>query len=29
MGGRYLPMPHVQSQRLASAMDLERQAMAR
>jgi magnesium chelatase subunit D len=29
MGGRYLPMPHVQSQRLASAMDLERQAMTR
>jgi magnesium chelatase subunit D len=29
MQGRYLPMPHVQSQRLASAMSLERQAMAR
>lgn len=29
MGGRYLAMPHVQSQRLASAMELERQAMAR
>jgi magnesium chelatase subunit D len=29
MGGRYLPMPHVQSQRLASAMALERQAMVR
>jgi magnesium chelatase subunit D len=25
MQGRYLPMPHVQSQRLASAMDLQRQ----
>ncbi len=29
MGGRYLPMPHVQSKRLAGAMALERQAMAR
>jgi magnesium chelatase subunit D len=29
LGARYLPMPHVQSQRLASAMELERQAMAR
>lgn len=25
MQGRYLPMPHVQSQRLASAMDMQRQ----
>jgi magnesium chelatase subunit D len=29
MDGRYLPMPHVQSKRLAAAMDLERQALAR
>lgn len=29
MGGRYLPMPHVQSQRLASAMAMERQAASR
>ena len=27
--GRYLPMPHVQSQRLAAAMELERQALGR
>ena len=29
MDARYLPMPHVQSQRLAAAMDLQRQALAR